>query len=174
LGLALATFVAQNRGARQWRRIREGVRRTTVVCVVAALVIGAALVASAGPVVHLLVGPGHDDVVALARQYFAINGGLYGLLALMFVYRSTVQGLGHATVPSLSGVGELLMRVAAGLFLVRIVGFAGVCLAAPLAWVLALLPVALCWFAERRRLLEEERLAPQPLRAEPAEGANRQ
>jgi putative MATE family efflux protein len=159
LGLALATFAAQNRGARQWLRIRDGVRRTTVVCVATAIVIGATLAASAGPIVGLLVGPGHGDVVALVRQYFDINGGLYAFLALMFVYRNAVQGLGRATAASLSGVGELVMRVAAGLFLVDALGFAGACLAAPLAWVLGLLPVAVSWFVERRRLVEEERLA---------------
>lgn len=159
LGVALATFVAQNRGARRWRRIREGVRQTTLVGVGAAVLIGAALVASAAPIVRLLVGPGHDDVVALVRQYFLVNGGLYGLLALMFVCRNAVQGLGRATAPSLSGVGELVMRVVAGLFLVRAAGFAGACLAAPLAWLLALLPVAVSWFRERRGLLADERLA---------------
>ena len=139
-----------------------------MVCLVAAVVIGVALVAFAAPIVRLLVGAGQDEVLALVRQYFIVNGALYGLLALMFVYRSAVQGLGRATVPTLSGLGELVMRVVAGLFLVDRLGFLGACLAAPLAWLLALLPVAASWFGERRRLLAEERIA-EPTRAATAE-----
>ncbi len=158
-GIAIATYVAQNRGARQWRRIRVGVFRTSVVSVALAIVVGLTLIAISGPIARLFVGGGEEYVVSLVRQYFVVNGALYSLLAMLFIMRSTVQGLGLSAVPTLSGFLELMMRAAAGLVLVQHLGFLGVCLAAPLAWVGSVIPTSAAWLVQRRRLIEEEALA---------------
>ena len=143
-GIALATYVAQNRGARQWSRIRAGVFRTSLVSVGLAVVVGLTLIAVSGPIARLFVGGGEDHVVGLVRQYFLVNGPLYALLAMLFVMRNTTQGLGLSAVPTLSGFLELVMRSAAGLLLVQRFGFVGVCVAAPLAWVGSVVPT---WIA---------------------------
>jgi len=158
-GIAMATFVAQNRGARQWRRIRAGVVRISGVSVSVAVVVGLTLIAVSGPIAELFVGPGQAGVVAMVRQYFLVNGGLYAILAMVFIMRNTVQGLGLSAVPTVSGFLELTMRAVAGLVLVHHLGFLGVCLAAPLAWVGSVIPTSVAWTVQRRRLLEEERLA---------------
>lgn len=172
IGLALATYAAQNRGARQWRRIRIGVARTTWVSLGTAVVLGLVNILLGPAIVRVFVGAGQDDIVTMAHQYLTVSGALYVFLALLFVYRNVVQGLGHATTPTLSGVAELVLRAAAGLVLVRHFGFLGVCLAAPLAWIGGAIPVALSWFAERGRLAQEEglsdRVAAQVRAPEPA------
>lgn len=155
-GIAMSTYVAQNRGARQWRRIRVGVFRISFVSVGLAIVIGLTLIAVSGPIARLFVGSGEDYVVGLVRQYFVVNGALYAILAMVFIMRNTVQGLGLSAVPTLSGFLELTMRASAGLILVHHLGFLGVCLAAPLAWVGSVLPTSIAWVVQRRRLLEEE------------------
>ncbi|WP_125777116.1 MATE family efflux transporter [Antribacter gilvus] len=165
-GIALATYVAQNRGALAWTRVRQGVLRTTGVSAVAAVVLGVLVVVLGEPIVRLFVGGGEAQVVALAHQYLVVSGCLYVFLALLFVYRNAVQGMGRATSPAVSGFAELVLRAAAGIVLVRYFGFLGVCLAAPLAWIGGLVPVAVSWFAERRRLVDNERYAP-PLRDAP-------
>lgn len=159
-GLALATFVAQNRGALAWTRVRQGVLRTTGVSTAAAVVLGVLVAVAGAPIVRVFVGEGEEHVVGLAHQYLIISGCLYGFLALLFVYRNAVQGMGHATAPSVSGVAELVLRAVAGLVLVRYFGFVGVCLAAPLAWIGGLVPVAISWAAERRRLVRREQQPP--------------
>lgn len=158
-GVAVATFCAQNRGARQWRRIREGVFRTTVLALVFALVVGIAIIVLAVPMIRLFVGAGQGEVVSQAHRYLVVNGSLYVLLGSMFVLRNTLQGLGQAAVPTLGGVAELVCRVVAGLVLVPRLGFWGVCLAGPLAWLGAWVPMAAAWMRRRRVLIDEERLA---------------
>lgn len=170
-GLAMATYVAQNRGAREWRRIRVGTFRISLVVVGVAIVLGATIIALGAPIVRLFVGDGEDQVVAWAHQYLVVQGVLYVLLALLFVLRNTIQGLGATGVPTVAGFMELLLRSAAGLVLIEHLGFLGVCLAAPLAWVGALVPCAVSWFARRRRLVEEERLAALDAAARPVPAA---
>ncbi|MBU4336807.1 MAG: MATE family efflux transporter, partial [Actinobacteria bacterium] len=70
LGVAMATFVAQNRGALAWGRIRRGTAQTTAMSVGAAVVVGAVTIIAGPTLVESFVGPGHEDVVELARTYF--------------------------------------------------------------------------------------------------------
>ncbi|WP_218926077.1 MATE family efflux transporter [Xylanimonas oleitrophica] len=156
-GVAMVTYVAQNRGAQEWRRIRVGAFRASLVAGGLAVLLGGVLVLFGGPVAGLFVGPGQEEVVALAHQYFLVNGGLYAVLAVLFVLRNTVQGLGLSTVPTVAGLVELVMRSVAALVLVEHVGFLGVAMAAPLAWFGGLAPVAVAWARQRRLLLERER-----------------
>ncbi len=155
-GAAITTFVAQNRGALEWRRIRVGVFRTLVATWVVALALAGIIMLLGTPIVRLFVGAGEHAVVEMAHQYLVINCAFYPILASLFVLRNAIQGLGSTGVPTIAGFMELIFRGSAGLFLVAPLGFVGVALAAPLAWVGALLPVIVAWVAHRRQLLARE------------------
>jgi len=156
VGIAMSTYVAQNRGAGEWWRIRFGVFRTSVLAVILAIGLGAGITIFGTDIVRLFVGDGNDHVVAMAHQYLILNGSLYWVLAVLFLLRNALQGLGVTAVPTIAGFMELLARSAVGLLLIERVGFLGACLAAPLAWLGALLPVAIAWVIHRRRLLRAE------------------
>ena len=155
-GLAIATYVAQNRGARHWHRIRVGVFRTGFVMAGVAVLVGGLIFAFGTSIVGLFLGPGQPVVTGMAHQYLVINSSLYALLALLFLFRNSIQALGHTAVPTLAGVMELVVRALAGLFLVDRLGFLGACIASPAAWVGAGVPVAIAWIGERRRLKRTE------------------
>ncbi len=152
-GLGIATFVAQNRGARQWGRIRIGVFRTLMVVIGVAIALGVVIILFGSQIVRLFVGSNEPGISQMAHQYLIINGTLYIFLALLFLLRNTIQGLGLTAVPTLAGVMELIFRALAGLILVAHLGFLGACLASPLAWMGALIPVGIAWVVERRRLI---------------------
>lgn len=155
-GMAIATFVAQNRGGRQWRRVRDGVFRVSLVAVGVSLLIGAGIGVFGTELVGLFVGDGEPQVVQLAHQYLVINSALYVFLALLFVLRNTLQGLGSTKTPTLAGFMELALRAVAGVFLVAQWGFLGVALAAPLAWLAALIPLTWAWIRQRQQLIWRE------------------
>ncbi len=152
IGVALSTYVAQNRGAGQWWRVRAGVFRAGFLAVGFAFALGLMMVLFGTRLVRLFVGSGADGVVAMAHQYLLINGSLYGVLALLFVCRNALQGLGITSVPTIAGVMELLARSFVGLYLIDQLGFLGACLAAPLAWFGALVPLGAAWMVHHRRL----------------------
>lgn len=156
-GAAITTFVAQNRGGLEWKRIRLGVFRTLLATWAFATVLGGIIVVAGTPIVQLFVGAEEQAVVEMAHQYLVINAALYPLLATLFVLRNAIQGLGSTGVPTVAGFMELIFRSSAGLLLVAPLGIVGVALAAPLAWAGALLPVIASWVIHRRRLLALER-----------------
>lgn len=156
IGVAMSTYVAQNRGAGQWRRIRIGIFRTGLLAIGLAAVLGGLILVFGTNLARLFFSDGNDEVVAMAHKYLIINGALYAVLAVLFLLRNSIQGLGATTVPTIAGIGELVARASVGLFLIDRVGFLGACVAAPLAWVAALVPLAAAWFFERRKLLDLE------------------
>lgn len=155
-GMAMTTFVAQNRGAGQPARIRTGVWQISLLTWGVALVVGAFIYFFGTAVARLFVGAGNPEVVALAHEYLVVQAAFYPFLASLFVLRNAIQGLGSTGVPTIAGFMELVFRAAAGLLLVGPLGFLGVALAAPLAWIGALVPVVISWFLYRRRMLAEE------------------
>ncbi|MCL1900002.1 MAG: MATE family efflux transporter [Promicromonosporaceae bacterium] len=156
-GIAVVTYVAQNRGAAEWRRVRIGVSRTLLLGTAFAVVIGLTLTLVSPLLAGLFVGGGEVEVLDMVRTFFLINGPLYWIVAAVFVLRNAVQGMGLSTVPVVSGAFETVGRVLSAVFLVGALGFVGVALAFPIAHTLGLLPVAWSWLRQRSRLLRLER-----------------
>ncbi|MFS0910925.1 MATE family efflux transporter [Microbacterium sp. 179-I 3D2 NHS] len=152
LGLAVSMYAAQNHGGRRPDRIRRGVVEATWMSIVAGLVLGGLLVAFGAPMVRLFVGDGSDEVVELAHLMLIINGCGYWALGMLFVLRGALQGLGHTLVPTITGVIELVARVAAAVVLGAMIGFAGVALSNPLAWVGAIVLLVPAYIAAHRAL----------------------
>ena len=168
-GITMATYAAQNYGAGNMRRIRAGVRRCILMSVGFSIVCGGALILAAKPMAGLFVGADQPEVLDYVQTYLLLNASLYFLLALLFIFRYTLQGLGKSLVPTIAGVAELLMRTLAALVLANIWGYAGVCLSNPIAWFGALIPLTTAYVLTIRRLPDTEGLAaPAVPEAEPA------
>jgi Na+-driven multidrug efflux pump len=157
MGLAIVTFVAQNRGAEQWARIRHVISRMAVIASLLSVAIGVLLMVFANQLVSLFVLYDSPQVHSLAVQYLRLNGFTYWILGLKFVYRGAIQGMGDSVVPSIASVLELAMRAVAGIWLVGIFGFAAVALAAPFAWLAAVAVCLPAWLVQRRKLIDLER-----------------
>lgn len=134
LGMAMATYAAQNYGARRFTRIRTGLRQCCILTVISNITIGAAVILFGHYIVALFVGNA-PAVIHLAQIYFNLNCSLYFLLSILFVVRYTLQGLGKSFVPTAAGVMELGMRAVAAGLLARFFGFAGASFSNPLAWI---------------------------------------
>lgn len=152
VGVAMATFVAQNAGAGQWDRILAGVRKAMMMAIGMSILLGLLIFLFGTQLVEVFVGPGEPEVVSMAHQYLVVNSALYAVLAVLFICRHTIQGLGSTLAPTLAGVLELVARGIVGIFLVKHLGFLGVIIAAPAAWVLALVPLVIAWRGHRRVL----------------------
>ena len=155
VGMAMTTYVAQNAGARQPERILRGVRQTTFLSIGLALLLGLAIFFGGTAMVRVFVGDGSPVVVAMAHEYLVINAALYWALALLFVIRNVLQGLGSTLAPTMSGVAELIARAIIGLLVIEHVGFIGAIIAAPAAWFAALIPLLGAWYFQRRRLVRD-------------------
>lgn len=150
-GITMATFAAQNLGAGKYGRIREGVAKSAVISVSASVLCGGLVVLFGEPLVRLFVSGADTQIIALARQYMNTFSLFLPALALLFVYRNTLQGVGFSIIPMSAGFSELVARSAAAFFLPGLIGYAGVCLASPLAWVVAIIPLIVTYCVTVRK-----------------------
>ena len=154
VGMAMATYVGQNHGARRTDRIQQGIKDGCTIqltyCVAAWVVIFFVKPYAVG----LVLGDADPAVTAGAIQYLAIMSMLFCFHGLLMIFRNTLQGLGYSVQAIISGVGELIGRSLGGLLAVKTgLGYVGICLSNPFAWGLAML---YCMFMVRRMLKREE------------------
>lgn len=151
-GVTMATFAAQNFGANRIDRIRLGVKQCILLSGSFSILVGVLVIVAGPAAVSLFVGQGQEQLLDLSGQYFLANGTTYLLLSLLFIYRFSLQGLGQSFIPTVAGIMELIMRVVAAMFLSALIGFPGACLANPLAWLGALIPLGTAYYLSMKKL----------------------
>lgn len=133
-GVTMATFTGQNFGAKKYRRILIGVKQCLMMSIGFSILAGIAVILFGQNFVALFVARSETNVFELAQVYFNANASMYWILAILFILRYTLQGLGQAKIPTIAGIMELFMRSFAAIFLTRLFGYHGAVLASPLAW----------------------------------------
>lgn len=133
----MATWAGQNVGAKKLDRVREGVRKASLmgICLFGGGLCGAVFLRPvSGPAFRGFVGNGADPAdlhLPDLQQYV-----LYPL-TLVNVVRFAIQGMGFSTFAILAGVCEMAARAFVGFCLVPVFGFLPACFASPLAWICA-------------------------------------
>ena len=133
-GIALSSYVAQNNGAREWGRIRQGVRACLIQALLANLLMAAALLLGREAVVLLFIDAPTTEIVRYASGYLLAIAPFYPLLGMLLVFRSSVQSMENAAAPFAACIVELILRIASTQGLATVWGYTGICLASPLAW----------------------------------------
>lgn len=151
-GITMATYSAQNYGANEIKRIGTGIKQCCIMSVSFSLICGFVIIILGKSIVKLFVGEGQQNVIDLAQEYLVINCSMYFLLALLFIFRYTLQGLGKSLIPTFAGIMELVMRTFAAIFLANLIGFTGICMASPIAWLGAVIPLIISFILVYRKL----------------------
>ena len=137
LGTTIATFSAQNIGAGNVARIRQGFRASTIIGVIYAFA-AAALVMTVGKYMSYLFVSGDAELIMDSVDIYLKCVGIFFIpLTIVNVYRNGIQGLGYGLLPMMAGVAELIGRGAVAVIAAQQRSYLGVCLASPAAWILA-------------------------------------
>ena len=155
-GVTMATFVAQNYGAKKYDRIWRGVRDCIKLSLTFAISVGIILNVFSPIFIRAFVGVGHEEVVELGAIYFITNGTMYSLLSLLFIYRYTLQGVGKTFTPTIAGIMELCMRAFAAVVLSNLYGYTGATMANPLAWLGSLIPLMIAYYLFKNKFPKEQ------------------
>jgi Na+-driven multidrug efflux pump len=135
IGLAMATFAAQNYGAKKFRRINQGLFRSVILGLAWSIGFALLLITLNHYFTTAFISADQIDVINMAKHYYIINGGFYWLLSILFITRSTLQGLGNAKIPTLCGFAELFMRAAVAIIGVLLLNYTVIISSNPAAWI---------------------------------------
>ena len=155
-GATMASYTGQNLGAGRMDRIRRGVNSCIVISCIFS-VLGALLVIfGGGALVSLFITGDQPEVMAYAREYLNTIAVFFIPLGLIFIYRNTLQGMGDGFMPMMAGVAELVMRAFVAFYLAGRLGYLGICLAGPIAWIGADIPLMLTYYIRMHRIKKRE------------------
>lgn len=151
LGVGTMTFVSQNYGAKKYNRIIKSVKNIFLLDVLVSVICSITLV-SIGPfVVKLFMSEYNADIMYAANHYLWAIAECYSLVAILFVFRNTLQGLGFTYANTIAGAGELFGRLAVALIFTKLIGFNAICYAGPVAWLLADIPLIVIYLSKQKK-----------------------
>ena len=137
-GNAFSTFVAQNHGAHQPQRIRQGIRSAGEVSAVFCLVISGLVCVFAAPLMSIFIDPAQTQIIQAGVHYLRIEGACYigiGVLFLLYGYYREVERPAMSVVLTIASLGT---RVALAYALsATALGVTGIWLSVPIGWALA-------------------------------------
>ena len=137
MGTTMATYGAQNMGAGDVPRIRQGFKACTIIGIVYSF-IAAAFVMTAGKyMTYLFVSEDVGTIINSVDIYLKCVGIFFIPLAVVNIYRNGIQGLGYGLLPMTAGIAELIGRGVVAVIAAGQRSYLGVCLASPAAWILA-------------------------------------
>ncbi len=155
-GNAFSTFIAQNYGAGDRERLKQGFRQATIASAAFSVVISALVCIFANPLMRIFVQAGETEVLAAGVLYLRVEGAFYagiGCLFLLYGFYRAVKRPGMSVVLTVISLGT---RVALAYLLAGRIGEIGIWMAIPIGWVLADLTGYGYYFRHKEQLLPQD------------------
>ena len=146
VGLALSTFVSQNKGANQKQRILDGVKLGNLIACGWGIIITVILFFLAPILVQFISGSTEPTIIDNASLYLRINAPFYAVLGILLNLRNSLQGLGMKIIPLVSSVIECLGKVIFVALFIPILGYFGVIICEPVIWCCMCLQLAYSFY----------------------------
>ena len=150
LGVTMATYCGQNIGAKRYDRIKLGVKKCVQISIITSLISAMVLIFLGKYFVMMFVSNPDAEILSYAQQVLNISAIFFIPLGLIFVYRNALQGIGDSFIPMMAGVYELVARAVVAFTLPKVLEFMGICLADPVAWFAAVIPLAYTYYKREK------------------------
>lgn len=140
-GTTLATYCSQNFGAGEYSRIKTGIRSSvllTFIWCTAVIVVANTL---SPVIINAITATSEPEVIDTATLYLRINTALYYIPAVICLFRQGMQGFGDNITPLISSSMELIVKVLAAVLLAPAIGYMGIIVAEPIAWIVMVIPL---------------------------------
>ena len=151
---ANATFVSQNFGAGRIDRIREGIKKSSMISLIWSLLFLVMILTLANPLIRALAGTDDPVIMSNAMMNLHINMIFFFPLGILLIIRMTLQGINHKTIPLISSTMELIIKVLASFVFVPLWGYVGASIAEPFSWLVCMLFLLFSYI----RILKKEKI----------------
>lgn len=154
LGLASSTFLAQNYGAGEKLRVKQGVRVSAAIALLASLAVALFVLLLRQPLILLFLDAseaGTAEAMRVAIYYLSIMAISLPVLYMIQVYRNTLQAMEISVWSMVSGIAECVLRAAMAKLAIYYIGTDALFLAEPVAWAGGMLSVILPYYLWYKR-----------------------
>lgn len=138
-GNAFSTFIAQNRGARNQKRIKAGIKSAIRVIAVYSVIISGLVMVFASPLLRIFIDTSERQILDIGMGYIQIVAPFYILIGYLFMFYGLYRGLGKSSISIILTIVSLGTRVILAYTLSAIpsIGLIGIWWAIPIGWALA-------------------------------------
>ena len=135
MGNTMSTFTAQNLGAMQKERIKDGLRDAYLIVIAAALLICVALELWNAPIIRMFIGEeGTSDAMKTGTGYLSFMGWFFALIGFKMIMDGTLRGAGKMKVFTVANIVNLSIRVIIAFAAAPVFGIQAVWIAVPIGW----------------------------------------
>ena len=156
IGTAMTTYTSQNMGAKDLDRVNRGVNTALGIGCVYSIASFLILRVTDKLLIGLFLDASETAIMANAQSFIFWNSVFYIPLAVLIIYRYTIQGLGFSSLAMFAGVAEMVARAMVGFWFVPLWGYFAACIASPVAWFFACFFLIPAYFVVRKRLQKEK------------------
>ena len=156
IGTAMTTYASQNLGAHDLKRVNRGVNTALGIGCVYSIASFIILRFADKLLIGLFLDAGEVEIMANAQSFIFWNSVFYIPLAVLIIYRYTIQGLGYSGLAMFAGVAEMVARAMVGFLFVPLWGYFAACIANPVAWFFACFFLIPAYFVVRKKLTNEK------------------
>ncbi len=135
-GIAMSSYTSQNYGAKKYDRIISGLKVCLTIAAVSYVLLGSVMIIFPRELAMLMLSG--EEQIALTELFLTRCGVMLFAVDFLFVFRNACQGMGKPFLPMLSGILEMILRVAVIALLTKSMGFTATAYAEIAAWIGAL------------------------------------
>ena len=138
-GNAFSTFIAQNFGAGEKKRIRKGIRSAMITAALFSITISILVCILAPVLMQIFVSAEEIEVIRIGVEYLRIEGACYCGIGCLFLLYGLYRALGAPGMSVILTVISLGTRVilAYALASIEVIGLVGIWWSVPIGWFLA-------------------------------------
>lgn len=138
-GNGFATYIAQNKGAKKYDRISQGVRSSVKTIIVFCAVLTVAIYFNSHNLMKIFVNKEETNVIRLGVEYLSVISIFYVLIGFLFMFYGYFRGIGALNGSLFLTIISLGIRVGMAYFLSGIPSIAqkGIWWSVPIGWAIA-------------------------------------
>lgn len=134
MAIVMSTFVSQNKGANQGKRIRQAIQSCYIYDIVMAGIVTVILLLFATALVKFISGSSESIVLNNGAMYLRIVGPFYAVLGILMQTRYALQGIGMKILPLVSSIIEFVGKVIFVVLLIPQFEYMAVIFCEPAIW----------------------------------------
>lgn len=159
MGNTMMVYTSQNYGARDKRRIKQGVRASLMFGILTSAVLGAIMIVFGRQILMLFISAkasAAEQVLEIAYRYLFVMSSTLFLLYLVNTYRNILMGLDRMKLVLVGSIGELVGRIMTGMLVLYVIGTNGAYFIEVSAWLCADLVYCTGYYVLIRKLSLEK------------------
>lgn len=141
MSVTMATYCGQNKGAREYGRIKKGIWQALYITWIWCVLVLILSYTISPQLIYLVTGTKIDEIIITAEKYLKINTIFYFVPAAICILRNAMQGVGDLITPIFSSAIELIGKTAIAFLLAPSIGYMGIIVSEPIVWVLMVIPL---------------------------------